>query len=168
MSDRPVFIFAATYGDRADAEADYELLLEAHSAKLVGTYDVALIRKDADGKVHVEKHEKPTQHGTWGGLAVGALVGVLFPPSVIGAAVVGGAVGGVGGHLRKGMSRGDAVAESLDRGHAVGGSNASAGARRADEGRRTPAGGAAKAPPRRRRLNWRRPSRPSRPPRARV
>jgi len=108
MSDRPVFIYAATYADRVDALADYDALLDLHAAKLVGTYDVAVITKDAEGKVHVEKHEKPTQHGAWGGMAVGALVGVLFPPSVIGAAVLGGVVGGVGGHLRKGISRGDA------------------------------------------------------------
>jgi uncharacterized membrane protein len=121
MSDRPVFVYAATYGDRADAYADYEILLDAHSAELVGTYDVALITKDDEGKVHVEKHEKPTQHGAWGGIAVGALVGVLFPPSVLGAAAVGGVVGGVGGHLRKGMSRGDAkeLGELLDEGEAA-------------------------------------------------
>lgn len=108
MSDRPVFIYAATYGSYEDCLADYELLLDAHAAKLVGTYDVAVIKKDDDGKVHVGKHEKPTQHGAWGGIAVGALVGVLFPPSVLGAAAVGGLAGGIGGHLRKGMSRGDA------------------------------------------------------------
>jgi uncharacterized membrane protein len=61
------------------------------------------------------------QHGAWGGMAVGALVGVLFPPSVIGAAVVGGLVGGVGGHLRKGISRGDAkeLGEILQAGQAA-------------------------------------------------
>ena len=105
MSDRPVFIYAATYPDRTGAEADYDTLLDLHADDLVGTYDVAIINKDADGKIHVEKHEKPTQHGAWGGIAVGALVGVLFPPSVVGAAVVGGVIGGVGGHLKKGMSR---------------------------------------------------------------
>lgn len=108
MSDRPVFIYAATYADRADAIADYDSLLELHAAKLVGTYDVAIIAKDADGKVHVAKHEKPTQHGAWGGIAVGAAIGILFPPSIIGAAAVGGVVGGVAGHLRRGISRGDA------------------------------------------------------------
>jgi uncharacterized membrane protein len=121
MSDRPVFIYAATYASRADALADYDALLDLHAAKLVGSYDVAVIAKDAEGKVHVEKHEKPTQHGAWGGMAVGALVGVLFPPSVIGAAVVGGLVGGVGGHLRKGISRGDAkeLGEILQAGQAA-------------------------------------------------
>jgi uncharacterized membrane protein len=121
MSDRPIFIYEAVYADRADAYADYDILLELHAEKLVGTYDVALIAKDAEGKVHVEKHEKPTQHGAWGGIAVGAVVGILFPPSVIGAAAVGGLVGGVGGHLRKGMSRGDAkeLGELLEGGQAA-------------------------------------------------
>jgi uncharacterized membrane protein len=108
MSDKPVFIYAATYADVAGAEADYDILLELHEAKLVGTYDVALVTKDADGKVHVEKHEKPTQHGAWGGIAVGAAVGVLAAPAVVPAALVGGVIGGLGGHFKKGVSKGDA------------------------------------------------------------
>jgi len=121
MSDRPVFIYAATYANRDDAFADYEILLDLHAASLVGTYDVAVITKDEEGKVHVSKHEKPTQHGAWGGIAVGAVIGVLFPPSVLGAAAVGGIVGGVGAHLRKGMARGDAkeLGEFLDEGEAA-------------------------------------------------
>jgi uncharacterized membrane protein len=121
MSDRPTFIYAATYASSDDAYADYETLLDLHAASLVGTYDVAVITKDEDGKVHVSKHEKPTQHGAWGGIAVGAVVGILFPPSVIGAAAVGGVVGAVGGHLRKGMSRGDAkeLGELLEGGDAA-------------------------------------------------
>jgi len=35
------------------------------------------------------------------------VVGILFPPSVIGTALVGAAVGGVSGHLWRGMSRAD-------------------------------------------------------------
>jgi uncharacterized membrane protein len=121
MSDRPVFIYAATYVDRDDAFADYDGLLELHSEKLIGSYDVALITKDDDGKVHVMKHEKPAQHGAWGGIAVGAMVGILFPPSIIGAAAVGGLVGGVAGHLRKGISRGDSeeLGELLQEGEAA-------------------------------------------------
>ena len=108
MSDDPVFVYAAVYADRADADADYEALLDLHSADLVGSYDVALVYKDDEGKVHVTKHEKPTQHGAWTGAAVGALVGIIFPPAVLGAAVVGAAAGGGIGHALGGMSRGDA------------------------------------------------------------
>jgi uncharacterized membrane protein len=48
-----------------------------------------------------------TRHGAWGGAAVGAVLGILFPPSIIGTAAVGAAVGGIGGHLWRGMSRAD-------------------------------------------------------------
>jgi len=121
MSDKPVFVYAATYASLDDAEADYDTLLDLHDADLVGTYDVAIINKDAEGKVHVTKHEKPTQHGAWTGLAVGAVIGVLFPPSIIGAAVVGAGAGGLIGHLARGMSRSDIkdLGDLLDDGQAA-------------------------------------------------
>ena len=62
MSDKPVFLYAASYASLDDTEADYDTLLDLHDADLVGTYDVAIINKDDEGKVHVKKHEKPTQH----------------------------------------------------------------------------------------------------------
>ena len=55
----------------------------------------------------MNKDETATRHGAWGGAAVGAVVGILFPPSIIASAAVGAAVGGVGGHLWRGMSRAD-------------------------------------------------------------
>ena len=119
--DNPVFVYAAVYADRDDADADYDTLLDLHSADLVGTYDVALVYKDDEGKVHVTKHEKPTQHGAWTGAAVGALVGIIFPPSIIGAAIVGAAAGGGIGHAMGGISRGDAkeLGDYLDTGQAA-------------------------------------------------
>ena len=120
MSDRPVFLYAAVYDDLADAEADYDGVLELHAAGLVGTFDAAVIDKE-DGKVHVHKTEKPTQHGAWTGIAVGAVAGILFPPSIIGTALAGGVAGGVVGHLWKGMSRSDLkeLGEALDDGNAA-------------------------------------------------
>jgi len=105
MSDRPMFIYAATYADYAGANDDFKDLLALQKAKLVDIYDVALVNKTAEGTIQVEKHEKPTQHGAWGGIAVGAAVGVLAAPAVIPAALVGGVIGGLGGHFKRGMSR---------------------------------------------------------------
>jgi uncharacterized membrane protein len=107
VSDDPVFVYAAVYADRVDADADYDTLLDLHSADLVGSYDVALMYKDDEGKVHVTKHEKPTQHGAWTGAAVGALVGIIFPWSIVASAAVGAAAGGGIGHALGGMSRKD-------------------------------------------------------------
>ena len=66
-----------------------------------------MIRKEDDGKVRVTKTEKPTQHGAWTGAGVGALVGLIFPPAIIGSAIVGAGAGGLAGHLTRGLSRGD-------------------------------------------------------------
>jgi uncharacterized membrane protein len=120
MADRPVFLYAAIYDNHTDAEADYVGVAELHAAGAIGTYDAAVIEK-GDGKVHVHKTEKPTQHGAWTGIAVGAVAGILFPPSIVGSALVGGAAGGVIGHLHKGLSRGDLkdLGEALDDGEAA-------------------------------------------------
>jgi uncharacterized membrane protein len=107
VADRPVFLYAAIYDNVADAEADYEAVFDLHAAGAIGTFDSAVIEKDEDGKVHVHKTEKPTQHGAWTGAGVGALVGILFPPAVIGSAIAGAGAGGLVGHLRGGVSRDD-------------------------------------------------------------
>jgi uncharacterized membrane protein len=121
MSEDGVFVFVATYPDRDGAEADYDVVKDLHSAGAIGTYDAAVVDKDAEGKVHVHKHEKPTQHGAWSGLAVGAVVGLLFPPAIIASGVVGAAAGGLISHLWRGMSRSDLreLGEALDDGEAA-------------------------------------------------
>jgi uncharacterized membrane protein len=102
------FILVATYPNEAVAQADYQVVKDAHKEGLVGSYDAAVITKDVNGKVHENKDETATRKGAWWGLAAGAAVGVLFPPAVLGAAAVGGTIGAVSGHLTKGMSRSDA------------------------------------------------------------
>jgi uncharacterized membrane protein len=102
-----VFIYIGTYPDETAARADYQVVKDLHAAGAVGTYDASVVTKDDAGKVHVNKDEMATRHGAWGGAAVGAVVGILFPPSLIAGAAVGAAVGGVGGHLWRGMSRAD-------------------------------------------------------------
>jgi uncharacterized membrane protein len=121
MADQPVFVFLAAYDDISDAELDYEAVFELHAAGIIGTFDAAVVEKGGDGKVHVHKTEKPTQHGAWTGIAVGAIAGILFPPTIIAGAVVGGTAGGVMGHLWRGMSRGDLkdLGELLDEGQAT-------------------------------------------------
>ena len=121
MSERPVFLYAAVYDEIADAEADYDAVFDLHAAGAIGTFDSAVIRKEDDGKVRVTKTEKPTQHGAWTGAGVGALVGLVFPPALIGSAIVGAGAGGLVGHLSRGISRGDLkdLGEELEAGTAA-------------------------------------------------
>ena len=102
-----VSIFIGTYPNELAAQDDYSVVKDLHAVGAVGTYDASVITKDESGKVHVHKDETATRHGAWGGAAVGAFVGILFPPSIIASAAVGAAVGGVGGHLWRGMSLAD-------------------------------------------------------------
>src|SRR3954454_19288525 len=112
-----MFMYAGEYDDVDDAKADLGALKELHREDLVGTYDAAIITKNEKGKVKiVDKTEKPTQHGGWAGLAVGAAVGLIFPPSILVSGLVGAGAGALIGHLRGGMSDSDLkeVGEMLD------------------------------------------------------
>jgi len=114
------FIFIATYPDEATAQDDYQVVKDLHARGLVGSYDAAVITKDANGKVHENKDETATRHGGWWGAAAGAAIGVIFPPAVLGAAAVGAAAGAVTGHLARGMSRSQAkqLGDFIDPGQA--------------------------------------------------
>jgi uncharacterized membrane protein len=114
------FVLVATYPDEVTARDDYQVVKDAHAAGLVGSYDAAIITKDASGKVHEHKDETATRHGAWWGIAAGAAVGVIFPPAVLGAAAAGGVIGGVSGHLAGGMSRSEAkeLGDFIDPGEA--------------------------------------------------
>jgi uncharacterized membrane protein len=117
MSDNPVFLFAGEYESVEDAKADLETLQELHREHVVGTYDAAVVTKNEEGKVKiVDKIEKPTQHGGWAGMAVGAAMGLIFPPGLLVGGLLGAGAGALIGHLEGGMSRSDVkeVGEMLD------------------------------------------------------
>ena len=120
MSDQPVFLFLGVYDDPREARDDLDIVRDLHMAGVVGTYDAAVATKDADGDVHIDKWEKPTQHGAWWGIAAGSVLGILFPPALLGAVAVGGVTGGLIGHFTRGMSRKDVhdLGEMLDSGQA--------------------------------------------------
>ncbi|MGA2835449.1 MAG: DUF1269 domain-containing protein [Acidimicrobiales bacterium] len=113
-----LFIFIGTYPAKEAAEADFEVVMELHSVGAVGSYDAAIVTKDAEGRIHVTKIEMAARHAGWSGAAAGALIGLLFPPAIVGTAIVGGAIGAVSGHLWRGMSRSDVreLGETIDAG----------------------------------------------------
>jgi uncharacterized membrane protein len=121
MATDGLVLYLGVYDGAARAEQDFEELAELHRSGRVGTYDAALVEKDERGAVRLHKHEQPTRNAAWTGIGAGAVLGLLFPPSIIGSAIVGGLAGGLGGHLWKGMSRADVMelGEALDSGDAA-------------------------------------------------
>lgn len=121
-------LIASRYDSEDDALADYDAVREAYKTQgLIDTYDAAVIRRGADGKVDIVKTvEEPTRQLAAGGLVAGLALGAataLFPAIALGGALlVGGAagagVGAVAGHVAGGMSRSDLkdLGELLDEG----------------------------------------------------
>ena len=103
-----MILYAGEYESVDDAEADLEALKELHREHFVGTYDAAVITKNEEGKIDiVDQIEKPTEHGGWAELAVGAALGLIFPPAMLVTGLVGAGTGALIGHLEGGMSRAD-------------------------------------------------------------
>ena len=118
---KPLFAVVTAYDNADDAKADYDAVQQLHRQGLIGTYDAALITKDADGKVHIRAREKPTEHGVEAGLVAGAIVGLFFPPFLLVDAAVGALAGGILQHVRKGLPHGDLkqLGQALDDGAAA-------------------------------------------------
>jgi len=106
-TNKTVVVYVATYASLDNAKADYEAVRQLYSAGIIGTYDAAVVSKDAAGQVKITKTEKPTQYGAWAGLAVGALVGLCFPPYLVWEAAIGAGAGALIGHFWRGLSRSD-------------------------------------------------------------
>jgi hypothetical protein len=51
------FVMVATYPDEATAREDYRVVTDAHALGLVGSYDAAVVTKDASGNMHENKDE---------------------------------------------------------------------------------------------------------------
>ena len=121
MADDTIYVYMALYHSQPDAWQDWAAVKDLHSQGVVESYDAAIVTKEDDGKVHVSKVEKTTRKGAWTGVGVGAVVGVLFPPALIGSVAAGALTGGLIGHVWKGMSRKDMheLGDFLDQGDAA-------------------------------------------------
>ncbi len=56
--NKEVFVFIGPYDNLKDAQLDYAAVKELHRQGVIGTYDAAVVDKDAQGEVHVHKDEK--------------------------------------------------------------------------------------------------------------
>src|SRR3954464_37405 len=101
MSDNPIQIFIAVYGDEGMAKQslhDFQAMNREGSIDLI---DAVVVVHGADGKVRFEETADPSGK-TWAkrGAIAGGVVGLIFPPSIIASAAVGGAAGGLWGKVR--------------------------------------------------------------------
>jgi uncharacterized membrane protein len=104
-----VEVFVAMYGTEEEAAAAADAFRDAERAGAIDLIDAAVIVHTKDDKVTIEETGDPSGR-KWAkrGAIAGGVAGLIFPPSIIVSAAVGGAAGGVWGKLRdKGFSDDD-------------------------------------------------------------
>lgn len=107
-TEEGVFVHVSAYRSPEDARADYAQLRSDRRRATDGRgFDVALVYKDADGEVKVRKRERATGKGMRTGVGVGAVLGVLLPPSIPLSVAMNTTARGTVSYLRRGMSRDD-------------------------------------------------------------
>lgn len=102
VSDGGYTLVVADFDDTDTAWTSYEYLKSIEDGKTLEIESVVVVKRGADGKLEIQK---ATDHSTGRGLAWGAVggvvLGVIFPPSIIGSALVLGAAGAATGKLRE-------------------------------------------------------------------
>ena len=102
VTDGAYTLFVADFNDVDVAWEAYELLKEAEDGRTVEIEGVLVVKREADGQVEVQKAtDRSTRRGLGWGVVGGVVLGVLFPPSIIGSAVVLGAGGAAIGKARE-------------------------------------------------------------------
>jgi uncharacterized membrane protein len=117
MSSSTVELFVASYGSEHEAGAALKDFQSAQRDGSIDLIDAAVIVHTADDKVKFEETADPSGK-KWAkrGAIAGGVVGLIFPPSIIVSAAVGGGAGGLWGKIRdKGFKDADlkAIGESL-------------------------------------------------------
>ena len=101
MAESTIEIFIAAYGTEEGAAAALKDFKAAERDGAIDLIDGAVIVHTAEGKVKFEETADPSGK-KWAkrGAIAGGVVGLIFPPSIIASAVVGGGAGGIWGKIR--------------------------------------------------------------------
>ena len=96
MTEQELYLFMAVFSDEKAAEPAAKAIDAAAKERSVHVDGLAAVHRDSHGHIHI--HEIGDITGSQGALrggAVGAVVGLLFPPAILASTVVGGAIASV-------------------------------------------------------------------------
>jgi uncharacterized membrane protein len=114
ISDGAYTLFVADFSETDAAWEAYEALKAIEDGATFAVDSVVVVKRDAEGKLEVQKvTDDSTKKGLKWGVVGGVVLGVIFPPSIIGSAVAMGAVGAASGKVRELHHRSE-VADELE------------------------------------------------------
>jgi uncharacterized membrane protein len=121
VTDGAYALLVADFNDVDAAWEAYEVLKAVEDGRTLEIEAVVVVTCAEDGTLEVQKAtDHSTRRGLGWGLVGGVVLGVIFPPSIIGSAAVLGAAGAAGGalaarHHRKELA--EELAGAIDPGH---------------------------------------------------
>jgi uncharacterized membrane protein len=86
-------LYVAGYSNTSVAEEDWNALKQLAADEVLEIEALALVNRDADGKIHVKDTSQESGKGATIGAVGGALIGLIFPPSLLATAAVGAGIG---------------------------------------------------------------------------
>jgi uncharacterized membrane protein len=102
MADKdeaPHDLYVAAYSDLAAAEAAWKSLKQLADDEVIEVEALALVERDSEGKIHVKDTSHEAGTGAKIGAVGGALVGLIFPPSLLASAALGAGLGAGAGAI---------------------------------------------------------------------
>ena len=106
-------LVVAQFADMDSAKAAYYALLDAEVKRAIDIDGVLVANADYQGKVHIQKMtDHKTRNGFLWGAVGGAVIGLIFPPTILAGAVYAGVAGAAIGKARNVMMKSE-VADEL-------------------------------------------------------
>jgi uncharacterized membrane protein len=99
----PVNLYIATYLDADAAHEDWDAIKQLATDDAIKADGLVLVSRRSDGKIHVDDDFHAAGKGAAWGAVGGAIVGLIFPPTLLAGALVGAGAGlGIGGVMSHG------------------------------------------------------------------
>ena len=102
-TDAPVDLYVAAYRDADAARADWDVIKQLAADDTIKVEGLVLVSRRSDGKIHVDDDFHTARKGAAWGAVGGAVIGLIFPPTLLAGALVGAGAGlGIGGLVSHG------------------------------------------------------------------
>jgi uncharacterized membrane protein len=103
LTEAPVDLYVAAYADPDAARDDWNVIKQLAEDDVIKVDGLILVSRRTDGKIHVDDDFHTARRGAKWGAVGGAIIGLIFPPSLLAGAAVGAGLGlGAGGLLSHG------------------------------------------------------------------
>jgi uncharacterized membrane protein len=105
-------VLVAQFADMDSATVAYEALRDAEYRRAIDIEGVLVVNADYQGKIHIQKMtDHRSRNGFIWGAVAGAALAIIFPPTLLAGAVVGGAAGLALGKAGNLLKKGQVAAE---------------------------------------------------------